>query len=126
MSSTTSLGRLQRRIQDKRAEKSKASSPSHSPDGATQEAPGDRQTSGDPQGIPESVSAAIPIEADRGFYLRYGKRSLDLILCGAAVILLLPLFLICTIAIKLDTPGPVLYRSTRGEGGHSPSTSCAP
>jgi len=61
---------------------------------------------------------SIPIEADHGFYLRFGKRFLDLFLGGLASILLLPLFLVSAIAIKLDTPGPLLYRSIRvGKGG---------
>lgn len=60
----------------------------------------------------------IPSEPDRGFYLRFGKRGLDLVLGGLATLLLLPLFVLCALAIKLDTPGPVIYSSPRvGRGG---------
>lgn len=67
-------------------------------------------------GAPDS--SGVPIEPDRGFYLRYGKRGLDLFLGGLAALLLLPLFGLCALAIKLDTPGPVIYCSPRvGRGG---------
>ncbi len=60
----------------------------------------------------------IPITPDRGFYLRFGKRGLDLLAGGLALLILLPLFLLCALAIKLDTPGPVIYCSPRvGRGG---------
>jgi exopolysaccharide biosynthesis polyprenyl glycosylphosphotransferase len=38
------------------------------------------------------------------------KRSMDLLISGIALFLLLPLMLVIAIAIKLDSPGPVLYR----------------
>lgn len=41
------------------------------------------------------------------------KRILDLLISLVLVILLSPLFLIVSIAIKLDSPGPVLYKQTR-------------
>ncbi|MDM7917418.1 MAG: sugar transferase [Candidatus Eisenbacteria bacterium] len=60
----------------------------------------------------------IPVEPDRGIYLRYGKRFVDFVMGSIALILCLPLLLLAALAIKLDTPGPVLYRSTRiGRGG---------
>jgi lipopolysaccharide/colanic/teichoic acid biosynthesis glycosyltransferase len=60
----------------------------------------------------------IPLETDQGLYLRYGKRLIDIAVCGAALVLLAPVFLFLTLAIKFDTPGPVLYRSVRlGRGG---------
>lgn len=117
---TTSLGRLRRRTRDEEAERPKTSRSPESLDPLARPASADRQTSGDPRTNPEAASLDIPVEADHGFYLRYGKRWLDLILGVTASILLLPLFIICAVAIKLDTPGPVLYRSTRsGRGGKS-------
>ncbi len=41
------------------------------------------------------------------------KRALDVLLAAAALFLLLPLLLICAIAIKLDSPGPILFRQRR-------------
>lgn len=41
------------------------------------------------------------------------KRILDVLISLILVILLSPLFLIISIAIKLDSPGPVFYRQTR-------------
>lgn len=41
------------------------------------------------------------------------KRILDILISLVLVILLSPLFLIVSIAIKLDSPGPVLYKQTR-------------
>ena len=39
---------------------------------------------------------------------------------GAALLIALPVYLLCALAIKLDTPGPVLYCSTRvGLGGRT-------
>ena len=46
------------------------------------------------------------------------KRTTDLALAGALVLFLLPVFALLAIAIKLDSPGPVLFVSTRvGLGG---------
>ncbi len=56
-----------------------------------------------------------PVE--RGLYLRFGKRLLDV--AGATVGLLLasPILLIAAVAIKLESRGPVIYRSMRiGKG----------
>jgi exopolysaccharide biosynthesis polyprenyl glycosylphosphotransferase len=41
------------------------------------------------------------------------KRSLDILVAAAGLILLLPLLLALAIAIKFDSPGPALYRQTR-------------
>lgn len=41
------------------------------------------------------------------------KRILDVLISLVLVILLSPLFLIISIAIKIDSPGPVLYKQTR-------------
>ncbi len=76
-----------------------------------------RTRAGSRSGAEERV-VVVPLAPNRGFYLSGGKRILDLV--GAAVggILLGPLLLAIAIAIKLNSPGPVLYRSRRvGEGG---------
>jgi Undecaprenyl-phosphate glucose phosphotransferase len=41
------------------------------------------------------------------------KRTIDIILAGTTLIVLLPLLAIIAIAIKLDSPGPIIFRQTR-------------
>lgn len=49
---------------------------------------------------------------------RVFKRSLDLTAALGGLVLLSPLFLLIALAIKLNSPGPVLFRQTRvGRGG---------
>jgi len=69
-----------------------------------------------------SAAAATTVELDlraaRSFYLRSGKRILDVIGAAVALVLTSPVLLLAAIAIKLESRGPVLYRSTRiGRGG---------
>ncbi len=48
------------------------------------------------------------------------KRTIDVVFSALALILLVPLFVVIAICIPLDTPGPVLYTSTRvGKKGRS-------
>lgn len=48
-----------------------------------------------------------------GLGQRFIKRAMDIILCGLAVIVLSPIFLIVAIAIKLEDRGPVFFRQER-------------
>jgi undecaprenyl phosphate N,N'-diacetylbacillosamine 1-phosphate transferase len=41
------------------------------------------------------------------------KRALDLILCAVAVPLVIPVLAVCAIAVRLTSPGPVLFRQKR-------------
>ena len=41
------------------------------------------------------------------------KRTMDLFICGTVMLALSPLFLLITLAIKLDSPGSVLFRQRR-------------
>jgi exopolysaccharide biosynthesis polyprenyl glycosylphosphotransferase len=72
---------------------------------------------------PGSGSAAaatlVPLEARaESLYLRFGKRAFDVVGAVIALIVTAPLMLLISIAIKLESNGPVLYRSTRiGRGG---------
>jgi len=50
------------------------------------------------------------------------KRAYDLVLAGIGLVLLAPLFLIVTIAIKLDSSGPVFFRQTRIGARNEPFT----
>jgi exopolysaccharide biosynthesis polyprenyl glycosylphosphotransferase len=54
----------------------------------------------------------VPRSTMGGSALRL-KRALDLIAGATAVVLLSPVLVGCAIAIKLDTPGPVLFRQRR-------------
>ena len=46
-------------------------------------------------------------------YQRYGKRCLDVILSLIALIVLSPLFLLIALAIRLDSPGGVIFSQKR-------------
>lgn len=48
-----------------------------------------------------------------GFYEKYIKRMLDIILSFGGLVLLSPVFLTIIIAIKIDDPGPVLFTQKR-------------
>jgi lipopolysaccharide/colanic/teichoic acid biosynthesis glycosyltransferase len=52
------------------------------------------------------------------------KRAFDIIVSLAGLVVLLPLFLIVAIAIKLDSPGPVIFRQRRMGRGFSPFFIC--
>jgi lipopolysaccharide/colanic/teichoic acid biosynthesis glycosyltransferase len=48
------------------------------------------------------------------------KRNMDWVLSSIALVLLLPLMLVIAVAVKLESPGPVIYRSLReGKKGRS-------
>jgi exopolysaccharide biosynthesis polyprenyl glycosylphosphotransferase len=44
---------------------------------------------------------------------RVYKRALDLVLTVPALVILSPILAVCALAIKLDSPGPVIYRQLR-------------
>ncbi|MET4780169.1 sugar transferase [Glaciihabitans sp. UYNi722] len=44
---------------------------------------------------------------------RFGKRTLDVVLSGLALIVLAPLFLLISIFVRLDSPGPTFFRQNR-------------
>lgn len=49
----------------------------------------------------------------QGFYDKYAKRAMDILLSGMGLIVLSPLLLGISIAIKIDDPGPVLFTQKR-------------
>ena len=122
MSTTTSLGRPRRQSARIRGDggngrPASAGGP-HPPELRARLDRAETTPSGLRRTEPEARELQVPIDPDHGFYRRYGKRLVDLALGFPATIALLPILLICAVAIKLDTPGPVLYRSTRvGRGG---------
>lgn len=46
-------------------------------------------------------------------YQKFGKRLLDILLSGCGIVLLTPVWLILALAIKIDDPGPILFRQKR-------------
>jgi exopolysaccharide biosynthesis polyprenyl glycosylphosphotransferase len=68
-----------------------------------------------------TAAAALPhTPAESGPYLRFGKRVIDLAGALVALVVLSPLMLLVTLLVKLESRGPVLYRSSRiGKNGRS-------
>jgi exopolysaccharide biosynthesis polyprenyl glycosylphosphotransferase len=70
----------------------------------------------EPQGEPESLGniPLISLHEEKvpvaGLFL---KRALDMAAAGSALIFLAPAFLLISILIKLESPGPVLYKGMR-------------
>ena len=49
-----------------------------------------------------------------------GKRAVDIVGAAVGLLILLPVFIVCSIAVKLSSKGPVFYRQTRvGKSGRS-------
>lgn len=46
-------------------------------------------------------------------YQKYGKRLMDLVLSACGIVVLIPLWIVLAIAIKIDDPGPILFRQKR-------------
>lgn len=46
-------------------------------------------------------------------YAKYFKRLIDVVLSACALIVLSPLYLILALAIKIDSPGPILFKQKR-------------
>jgi Undecaprenyl-phosphate glucose phosphotransferase len=62
------------------------------------------------------LGSAVCIEVQRGPLTRFeyaSKRFLDIVFAGMGLIALLPFFALVAIAIKLDSPGPILFRQRR-------------
>ena len=46
-------------------------------------------------------------------YQKFGKRLIDIVLSGIAIVVLSPVFLILAVVIKIDDPGPIFFRQKR-------------
>ena len=81
-------------------------------------------------GMYERVRGEVPIESLKASWLIYGagfeqgglrafvKRAFDVLVSTVLVVLTLPLMLATALAIRLESPGPVIYRQERvGRGG---------
>lgn len=78
-----------------------------------------------PTTLHERLVQKIPVEALRAHELAFsdgftfasrdgwGKRALDVCLASMGLILAAPLLLVAAVAIRLDSPGPILYRQER-------------
>src|SRR5262249_9200498 len=67
-----------------------------------------------------TAAAALPhvTTPEAGFYLRIGKRAIDVLGSLAAMIVLAPLMALVAVLVKLESRGPVFYRSYRiGKNG---------
>src|SRR6476660_2207759 len=63
-----------------------------------------------------TIGDTVTVELQRGprtIFERAVKRTIDIVVAGTALLLLLPLFVMTAIAIKLDSPGPVIFRQRR-------------
>lgn len=59
----------------------------------------------------------VAIEDSRNSSLYFAaKRTLDVLIAGVGLLITLPFFLVVAIAIKLDSPGPVIFRQERLKG----------
>src|SRR2546430_4003647 len=56
--------------------------------------------------------ALLADRSERNFYFTC-KRCLDLIFAGVLFVFLFPLFLLISVLIRLDSPGPVLFTQER-------------
>lgn len=68
-------------------------------------------------GVRGHLEAIGDSDYKQGFYGRYIKRLVDIIVSFCGLVILSPVFLILTIAIKVEDPGPVLFTQKRmGKG----------
>lgn len=67
-----------------------------------------------PKGLRNRIDAWI---ADTGegkeMYRRFGKRLLDILLAAAVLLLLWPVLLVVALWVRLDSPGPALFKQER-------------
>lgn len=70
----------------------------------------DRENADGVRGHLEAVGTS---EYKPGIYEKYFKRLVDIILSGLGLIILSPVYLIVTVAIKADDPGPALFTQKR-------------
>jgi exopolysaccharide biosynthesis polyprenyl glycosylphosphotransferase len=55
----------------------------------------------------------------RGGWRAVGKRTFDIVAATSGLLILAPVLLVIAVLVKLDSPGPVLFRQKRvGKGGH--------
>jgi exopolysaccharide biosynthesis polyprenyl glycosylphosphotransferase len=62
------------------------------------------------------------IPAQRGWAVRVTKRTVDLVVGSVALVVLSPVLLASIIAVRLDSPGPAVFRQVRAGQGNRPFT----
>jgi lipopolysaccharide/colanic/teichoic acid biosynthesis glycosyltransferase len=63
------------------------------------------------------AAVAWDLVPTRGYYLAL-KRALDIVVALALLMVLLPVMLLCALAVRLESPGPILFRQQRaGQAG---------
>jgi lipopolysaccharide/colanic/teichoic acid biosynthesis glycosyltransferase len=73
-----------------------------------------------PASTPAHVLPLYEAPVERGFYLLFGKRLLDVLGASIGLVLASPILLVAAVAIKLESRGPLIYRSTRIGRGARP------
>ncbi len=53
-------------------------------------------------------------------YIRWGKRLFDAVAAAFGLLVTFPLLLICAVAVRLDSRGPIFFRQRRVGRGHKP------
>ena len=53
------------------------------------------------------------LNSKKTFYEAYMKRCIDIVLSSLGLIILLPVFLVLSLAVFLDDPGPILFKQKR-------------
>lgn len=67
-----------------------------------------------------SESSAHESSVNGSFYLRFGKRALDLVFAGLGLLALTPVFLLVGLLVRLTSSGPAFFRQKRtGRYGHA-------
>jgi Undecaprenyl-phosphate glucose phosphotransferase len=64
----------------------------------------------------QTIGPAVTIELQRRpltLLDRLLKRTIDIVISGTAIVLFLPLLLMTAIAVKIDSPGPVIFKQRR-------------
>lgn len=60
----------------------------------------------------ETISSDYHLSAGQKFYMPF-KRLIDIVLSGCAIVILSPILLIISILIKIQSPGPILFKQKR-------------
>jgi len=61
----------------------------------------------------------ITEEVDTSYKIPFSKRLIDILISGTMLLILSPIMLVITIAIKLNSKGPVIYKSKRVGTGYN-------
>lgn len=64
-------------------------------------------------GVKGHLEAVGDSELHPGFYDKYVKRAMDILLSFAGLVILSPVYLVIAVAIKIEDPGPILFTQKR-------------